>query len=372
MPHARSEDSTLFFLLRSNSLVIDELLTAQPVPSQKLKKHRLKAAKEHLLIDPLSTISPPPPAEPKPQLQKPKRTTTTTTSTQSSAPPAPSTQSSTATDGGQLPAPLIDLLLLLPPLLSTDPDQEAPLDQATLELLLTSPPLSDLPILLPHLWPLLSGSLQTSALSLARHVHPSTNPSYLHRHLPTLGPSIASSTTSLSASKQDLTKSRLAAAAAVADLQARRGDALATLARALEARHGAPARSVELRAAEVALRARRDEASAEAALWAARADVYSPDARAALAAYAAHLRDSRVRLAEGCRARVAELAEYGVVIPEGEGEGEEGNDGDDGGGGGEREVSAKERTMREMARVYGEMEREMEDIQRDLERLGRA
>ncbi|KLU89473.1 hypothetical protein MAPG_08444 [Magnaporthiopsis poae ATCC 64411] len=197
---------------------------------EKLKKHRLKAAKEHLLIDALSTIFPPPPVEPKPQLQKPKRTTTTmTTSTQPSEPPAPSIQSSTSTE---LPAPLIDLLLLLPPLLTTtdlDQQQQIPLDPATLELLLTSPPLSDLPTLLPHLWPLLSGSLQTSALSLARHVHPSTNPSYLHRHLPTLGASIASSTTSLSAAKRDLTTHpRLDAAAAVADLQARRGDALAT------------------------------------------------------------------------------------------------------------------------------------------------
>ncbi|EJT79440.1 hypothetical protein GGTG_04524 [Gaeumannomyces tritici R3-111a-1] len=193
------------------------------------------------------------------------------------------------------------------------PGPPTPLDAATLDLLLTSPPLSDLPALLPHLWPLLSASLQTSALSLARHAHPSTNPSYLHRHLPTLGPSIASSTAALSASKRDLTRARLDAAAAVADLQA---------------------------------------------------DVYSPDASAALAAYAAHLRDSRVRLAEGCRSRLAELAEYGVVVPE---------EGDDGGGGGdEQNVSAKERTMREMARVFGEMEREMEDIQRDLERLGRA
>ncbi|KAL8380816.1 hypothetical protein RB595_005215 [Gaeumannomyces hyphopodioides] len=332
---------------------------------EKLKKHRLKAAKHHLLLDALSTVSPPPPAEPKPQLQQPKRTATSTASALPS-----SNQSTTSTD--QLPQPLIDLLLLLPPLLSasaTDPDRQPPLDPATLDLLLTSPPLSDLPALLPRLWPLLSAFLQTSALSLARHAHPSTNPSYLHRHLPTLGPSIASSTAALSASGRDLTRARLDAAAAVADLQARRAEALGALARALEARHGAPARSVELRAAEVALRARHDEAAAEAALWAARADVYAPDASAALAAYAAHLRDSRVRLAEGCRSRLAELAEYGVVVPE---EGDEGGGGGGGGGGDEQNVSAKERTMREMARVFGEMERETEDIQRDLDRLGRA
>lgn len=74
--------------------------------------------------------------------------------------------------------------------------------------------------------------------------------------------------------------------------------------------------------------------------------VYGPKAVKALGAYGEHLRDGRVRM-EGRRGGAErELARYGV--------------GRDGG---------KERVMREIARVWGEMEGEVEEVRGDIGRL---
>lgn len=74
--------------------------------------------------------------------------------------------------------------------------------------------------------------------------------------------------------------------------------------------------------------------------------VYGAEARRALAVYGEHLRDGRVRM-EGRRGGAErELGRYGV--------------GRDGG---------KERVMREIARVWGEMEGEMEEVRGDIGRL---
>jgi hypothetical protein len=82
--------------------------------------------------------------------------------------------------------------------------------------------------------------------------------------------------------------------------------------------------------------------------------VYAPEAVAALGSYARHLRDGKARLGEAIRGLSAELKAYGVGV--------EGSEGDKG----------KERTMREMARVYRDMEKQIEDIKADLARLGKA
>ncbi|TLD17796.1 uncharacterized protein PgNI_00959 [Pyricularia grisea] len=301
---------------------------------QKLKTHRLNTAKQHLLIHALSTATPPPPP---------------------SAPARRTTTSRTATTS-DLPEPLLDLLFLLPPLLSPTAEVETLLADPT--LLLTSPPLCDLPSLLPQLGDLVSASLHQAALSLARHTNPTTNPSYLHRHLPTLGPGITASHAALATAKAELSSERLAAAAAVQRLLDLEAQVLGSLARTLEAKHGASARSLELRAAEVALSARQGEAEAKAALYRARRDVYTPEAGEALEAYAAHLRDSKVRVFEACRARRAELAEYGVA------EGYE--------EGGEVEMGKKEKAMRDLAKTYRDMGRQINEVKRDLDRLDRA
>lgn len=103
------------------------------------------------------------------------------------------------------------------------------------------------------------------------------------------------------------------------------------------------------------LAAQKQAAEAEAAMWRVRRELYTPDVRRGLMAYARHLRDARGRLGEGVRARRGELVGYGGVDGEGEG-------GDAG----------RERKMKEMARVKREMEKQLEEVRGDLERLGRA
>lgn len=105
-------------------------------------------------------------------------------------------------------------------------------------------------------------------------------------------------------------------------------------------------------------RAQRRGVEAEGALWRARQVVYAPEAARALAAYARHLKDGKARLRESIRGLEVELREYGVQTEEGRARGER-----------ER---GKERTMREIARVYRDMEGQIEDVRADLERLGRA
>lgn len=84
-----------------------------------------------------------------------------------------------------------------------------------------------------------------------------------------------------------------------------------------------------------------------------RGEVYSPSAMRALEGYADHLRDARGRVGEDIRGLRDVLGSYGVRDGEG---------GDQG----------MERTMREMARVYREMNRQVEEVRGDLVRLGRA
>lgn len=120
--------------------------------------------------------------------------------------------------------------------------------------------------------------------------------------------------------------------------------------RALEAKHGVIARSLELRASEVGLQAQRNEVDAHQRLHSVRGEVYTPEMVAALKNYAVHLRDAKTRGEERIRGLYAELGEYGVGVEGGE---------------------SKEKKMREMSRVYREMGRQMDDVQGDLDRLQR-
>ena len=81
--------------------------------------------------------------------------------------------------------------------------------------------------------------------------------------------------------------------------------------------------------------------------------VYTPEVRQALLIYGENLRDGRARL--GMRGRDAErvLRGYGVGWEE-----------DD-----DEEGKQQERTMKEIARVWAEMESQVEGVRRDIERL---
>ncbi|KAL6854988.1 hypothetical protein ACO1O0_006124 [Amphichorda felina] len=296
---------------------------------EELDKHRLKAAKEHLLTRAIATVSPP---------DQPSRTTTSGRIGQH----PPRVQQKQQPN---LPEPLLDLLLLLPLLL--DPSAP-PLPPDSTALLLSSPPLTDLDTLLPDLAALLSSHLRSSALNLARITNPTTNPSYLHRHIPSLAQAASALAQAESDAHHALAAARLRTLAALTGLLDTYAASLARLIRALEAKHGVAARSVDLRAAEVALQSQHAQAHVETALHATRAEIYTPEAIAVLKSYSLHLQDARGRTGERIKGMKADLAEYGVGVKGG---------------------ASKERTMREMARVYREMGRQIDDARGDLERL---
>ena len=119
-------------------------------------------------------------------------------------------------------------------------------------------------------------------------------------------------------------------------------------------------RHLELSSQLVALQARHGDRTAHAALTAARKEVYGPDAVRALGNYGVHLRDARARVEESIRTLEMDLAAYGVCIGVGH-KVEVGM-----GVGGDPQ---KEKTMREIARVYQDMGRQIEEVRADLERL---
>lgn len=289
---------------------------------QELDVYRLKAAKEHLLAQAISSAVPPEP-----------RVSTT--------------RSKTGGASTALPEELLDLLLLLPPLLTSSEQ----LSSEDLSLLLASPPFSSLDNLMPDLASLVSTNLQSSAVQLARAANPSTNASFLHRHIHSIPIHINTLSAAASEQADSLADARLATLNALVRLLDKQSEALSELVRSLEAKHGGVARSLELRGAEIALEAQRGEVETESALWAVRKDVYAPEVREALRNYADHVKDGQRRLKEAARTATMALSEYGVAV--------EGKGGD----------ATKERRFREIARAHRDVRRQIDEAKRDLSRL---
>ncbi|KAJ0103843.1 hypothetical protein J7T55_002175 [Diaporthe amygdali] len=261
--------------------------------------------------------------------------------------PSARTANKAAPQSPELPEPLLDLLLLLPPLL-TSPEE---LPAETLQLLLSNPPFSSLEELIPDLASLVSSNLQSSAVQISRAAFPATNPSFVHRHVPSLARRMAELSSDLEQRSDSLAGARQSAANALAQLLQKHTEALTLLIRSLEAKHGGIARSLEHRAADVSLEAQLGQVNAETALWNVRKDVYSSEVREALRNYSLHLRDGQLRLREAMRTAQVELEDYGVAV--------DGRTGD----------PRKERALREAARAYRETRRQIEDAHSDLSRL---
>ncbi|KAK2037774.1 hypothetical protein LZ31DRAFT_610812 [Colletotrichum somersetense] len=304
-----------------------------------LADHRFTAAKEHLLVNAISITAPP---EPK---AVPARTITRS---KSASQPASASQPQQ-----HLPDSLLDLLILLPPLLTATAE---PLPADALAILLSNPPFTEFQSLLPQLGELVSATLHASAVALARIANPTTNPSFLHRNVPALQTTCQRLEADVREAKHALARERARAVGALAGVLDKHAEALTLLVRALEAKHGVVARSLEFRAAEAGLEAQKAEAEAVAAREGVWREVYSPEMAAALSNYAAHLRDARMRLEGAVATLRAELEGYGVAAGDGAGAGDE----------------SKERTMREMARKKRQLERELEDARRDVARLDKA
>lgn len=204
---------------------------------------------------------------------------------------------------------------------------------------------------MPDLASLVSTNLQSSAVQLARAANPSTNASFLHRHIHSIPIHINTLSAAASEQADALADARLATLDALVKLLDKQSEALSELIRSLEAKHGGVARSLELRGAEVSLEAQRGEVETESALWAVRRDVYAPEVREALRNYSDHVKDGQRRLKEAARTATMELSEYGVAV--------EGKDGD----------ATKERRFREIARAHRDVRRQIDEAKRDLNRL---
>ncbi|KAL0471159.1 hypothetical protein QR685DRAFT_276374 [Neurospora intermedia] len=326
--------------------------------TDELNKHRLAATTENLLIHALSTTSP----DPIPISTESEFNQNLSLSSGLTIPPS-------------LKQPLTDLLLLLPSFLSLDfsSPETPPLDSDSLSLILTSPPLSLLPTLLPYLGPLLSTTLHSQAshlVHLAAHLsHPSmttgttsssnlTTPPLTNLTIPHLPTTISHLTTfTLPTLYSSVLHARLDTAKSVRDLLAQYSTAYTLLIKTLEAKHGTIARSLEFKASETALLAQKAEKESELAVLGVRREVYTPEVKRALVEYKKWLVAEQERIRGEIERGEEVLGGYGVRInTEGGGE-----------GGGDAE---KEKVMREIARVYGEMEREVDVVRKDLERLG--
>jgi hypothetical protein len=290
-------------------------------PVQQADQVRLKAVKHQLLTYAIETASPSDPAR--------------SQNTSSHVHASQSSQQSEA---------LLNLLHILPTLL--DPSSSTSISADDAALLLTSKPLSDLDALLPELTSLLSANLHSSALSLARLTHANTPPASLHRHIPALPQDLAELKEELASAQSRLLETRIRTTNALASLLQRHVEALTLLVRTVEAKHGAVANSLDLRAQEVTLKAQRTEAEAGRSLETLHKEMFSLEAVSALANYGAHLRDAKIRGAERVRNLQRELDDYGV------------------GGRGDKEM-----VMREMARAHEEIGRQVDEVTKDLERL---
>ncbi|KAK4656377.1 hypothetical protein QC762_311300 [Podospora pseudocomata] len=321
---------------------------------KELDTHRLKTAKHHLLINAISTAhptteQPPPPAQEKPSLLR-HRSTRSRSESQPLKPsgPLPPPLPLAQPKPPPLPQSLLDLLLLLPPLLSPS----SPIPPPQLPLLLSSPPFSLLPSHVPLLSSFLSQTLHTSALTLARLSQPNTNPSFLHRSIPSLPAFTLTQLETLHHKKYSLLRSRLSLAVSVSNLLDQQILILSKLIRSLEAKHGPISRWLEYSASERALVAQKQELEIKSVSRALKKEVYSPEVATALGNYSRHLRDAKSRLEERIKGLEGQLGEYHHQDASTERE--------------------KTRKMREMARVYADMGRQLDEVRKDLERLDTA
>lgn len=247
-----------------------------------------------------------------------------------------------------LPPDLIELILLLSLQLSSSNH----LTQPSLALLNSSPPYTSLQDYTPRISTLLSAHLQSQALALTRLLHPTTNSSFLHRKIPNLGPAITALQSSISEKKSALEAQRLALVPlTVRVLEAYRAG-IELIIRILEQyKHGQLARHVKSKSEFLSLEAQQLSFDTKILHQNALGAIYTPEVVQALRNYSEHLRDGRARLEQRQRDAERELERYGVGRQGGEG---------------------KEKVMREIARVYGEMQGQIKEVKRDLERLNAA
>jgi len=120
-----------------------------------------------------------------------------------------------------------------------------------------------------------------------------------------------------------------------------------------QSKHGSIARHIKLKAEYLSLNAQSLALDVKEKVVRGEKMVYTEEVKEALGNYMENLRDGIERLRDRERGARRELWGYGV-----------GREEKENGGAGE-----KEKVMREIARVYGELMREVREVGRDVERL---
>jgi hypothetical protein len=238
---------------------------------------------------------------------------------------------------------LIELILLLSSYLTF-----GPLTSSSQKLLDSTTTWTSLPVHLPKIATLLSAHLHAQALALARVHSPSTNASYLHRSIPKLVPAVQSSQLSIQEKKTNLAQRRGELVSKTTTLLSLYHLATTlTILHLEQTKHGILSRHIRSKTDLLALTAKITEYEAREKATRGERLVYTEEVKSALGEYMRNLRDGRERLKEKKATAQRVLWGYGVG----------------------REDSGKERTMREIARVYDEMIIEVKDVGRDVERL---
>jgi hypothetical protein len=186
-------------------------------------------------------------------------------------------------------------------------------------------------------------------LALARIQNPTTNASFLHRGIPKLVENIKTTKKEVSSKKSELEKRRTALVGKTVTLLSIYHLAITLVIRTLEqTKHGSMSRYAKAKAEYLSANARQVDVEIREKGFRGEKMVYTSEVVAALRTYMQNLKDGQERLGEKERGARRELWGYGIGR-------------DDGGD--------KEKVMKEIARVYGELLRECREVGRDVERL---
>ncbi|TGO40863.1 hypothetical protein BHYA_0030g00300 [Botrytis hyacinthi] len=292
-----------------------------------LKTARIEAAKSQILISSLSSLdlSPPPPIPAKPR-----------TRTSQPAPPR---------KAAELPDEFIELVILLTAKLSLPSSSLSKRDIALLE---STPTYHSLPTHLPQLSALLSTNLHNTAISLSRILSPATNASFLHRQIPNLLPSVLTLQSALLTQSHSLALARTTLINTTTQLLALYHRATALIIQLLErSKHGPITRHTISKISLLSLQSQTISHELQLKYVQGEKIIYDERTTEALQNYMRELRGGRERLKERGKLKERDLWGYGVG----------------------REDERKERQMREIARVYGELREELQEVRRDVERL---
>ncbi|KAL3421893.1 hypothetical protein PVAG01_06049 [Phlyctema vagabunda] len=293
------------------------------VVSESLKVARTRAARLYLLRSAVCGLDLAPPS-------------TSSRSSSSSITPAQATQNA-------LPNELVELILLLSSRLS-----KSNISKSSEALLESTEPWVLLPSYIPHISNLVSSHLHTQALALARIVSPTSNASFMHRQIPKLTPAIEELQREISRKKLELEENRTRLVSQTTTLLGLYSMAITFIIHILEQnKHGAIARNARTRAEYLGLSAQKEEVDSRILVAKGMKLLYTDEVTNALSNYMLNLRDAKERLKERKKDLERQLWGYGVG----------------------RDDRTKERTMKEIARVYTEMMRETEEVGRDLKRL---